>query len=143
MSISTPIQEQFPQMDYEWRTFSSVSWEDLIRSFGYTVHVTHRFDSYSGDGIAIMGNGEQLGILVFGYGSCSGCDALEACNTYERLDELRQSLHNKIKWYDTDSLPEAIAAFLMHAYITNQWYWHDNEIKKQLFSLAGQETSWW
>lgn len=31
-------------------------------------------------------------------GSCSGCDALEACDTYAEVDELINKLKDDIKW---------------------------------------------
>lgn len=36
-----------------------------------------------------------------GYGSCSGCDALEGCDTIEELEELRDDLKRDIRKFDS------------------------------------------
>lgn len=42
--------------------------------------------------------GHEWGYLNFGWGSCSGCDALQACDSYEDLDSLRKQLVADIHW---------------------------------------------
>ncbi len=42
----------------------------------------------------------KYGYLTFGWGSCSFCDALQACNTYEEIQELMDVLYNSIQWFD-------------------------------------------
>lgn len=52
------------------------------------------------------------GYLLFGWGSCSGCDALQACNSFEQVDELIRELHDDIIRFDTKA--EALKYFKEH-----------------------------
>lgn len=54
----------------------------------------------------------RYGYLMFGWGSCSGCDALLRCETYAEVDELIESTYNSIRWFD--SIPEALKFFREH-----------------------------
>ena len=49
-------------------------------------------DDYQGDSVVLFGHGEYRGILIFGWGSCSGCDALKGCFSYQDIEELRENL---------------------------------------------------
>lgn len=57
-------------------------------------------DDYQGDSFVLYKKDDKFGYLTFGWGSCSGCDALQACNTYEEIQELMDSLYNSIQWFD-------------------------------------------
>lgn len=74
----------------------------IIRSFG-GVLIEIADDGYHGDSYILYtkhGPTSQLyGILVFGWGSCSGCDALQACDTWEDVAELYNQLESQIKWF--------------------------------------------
>jgi hypothetical protein len=56
-------------------------YDELIKSFGYE-YVSEEFGDYQGDIAVVFREGNRKGYLIFGYGSCSGCDALEACTPY-------------------------------------------------------------
>jgi len=73
------------------------NYNPLIESFG-TVLLQVDDDSYQGDSRVLLRRGDEYGILIFGWGSCTGCDALQGCNSYEDLEELRASLEADIKW---------------------------------------------
>lgn len=74
------------------------SYGQLLESF--EVEVLHRVDDddYQGDTRVLLRDGDRYGILTFGWGSCSGCDALEACRDYEEVTELRDGLWNRVHW---------------------------------------------
>ncbi len=59
-------------------------------------------NNYQGDSrVLYRAAGDRDGIwgfLFFGWGSCSGCDALQACDTYEDVEKLRQGLAESIAW---------------------------------------------
>ena len=79
--------------------------------------------SYQGDMLFLLRSGDQFGFLVVGFGSCSGCDSLEACESQEAVDYLAESIYDGIKWFG--SFDEA------KEYITNlnernlSWYAHE------------------
>jgi len=96
--------ETFPDSVYEsWN--GSPSHRELIESLGVEVYREERFGSYQGDMIMILkdtysNNIEYIthyGFLIFGYGSCSGCDSLLACESFEDLEELRNRYESQIK----------------------------------------------
>ena len=56
-------------------------------------------DDYQGESLMLLHNDSfEYGILNFSWGSCSWCDELQACESYDDFDELRHSLFNKIYW---------------------------------------------
>lgn len=78
----------------------------IIESFGQVL-VQVDEDDYSGDTFALLNKDGDIGFLQFGWGSCSGCDALQRCESYKELGELIENLESGIKWFD--SLAEAQA----------------------------------
>ena len=77
-------------------------YDEIIRSMEYEIQVKSKDNGYSGDSFYILRNNlGDWGFLTFGWGSCSGCDALLACETHEELEELRADLNDSIKWFDS------------------------------------------
>lgn len=72
------------------------------------------FGYYQGDYVAIVGSKERMGFVVIGYGSCSGCDALEACGygdepDYQKnVDELMDSIVESIFWGTPQEIAQRI-----------------------------------
>lgn len=56
--------------------------------------------SYQGDSRVLYDNCGKIGVLIFGWGSCSGCDALQACKSLEDVQELCDELQDSIRWFD-------------------------------------------
>ena len=79
------------------------SYKDILKSITNKVNWTVEggFEDYQGD-FFYLGE-DQEGFVYYvtgGYGSCSGCDALEACDTYEDLLELRDDMKRSIRKFD-------------------------------------------
>lgn len=74
----------------------------IINSYG-EVLLRVDTDGYQGDGdslILLQRNfGSLYGLLILSWGSCSGCDALQACETYHDLNLLIEELEGTIKWF--------------------------------------------
>ena len=47
----------------------------------------------------LRGEDGRVGVMLFGWGSCSGCDALQACDTYAEIDKLAVELSAGVKWF--------------------------------------------
>lgn len=102
-----PIKDVYPECDQEShlegeRWFRSPSdYMPLLCSLGDLVYKGD-FGSYSGDSVVLyqkyLPTGPGWGFLVFGWGSCSGCDALQGCDSYQELETLREKLAGEIKW---------------------------------------------
>ena len=81
----------------------------FLGEFGEIIIHVDRGD-YQGDSLLIYKNDNgQFGYLCFGWGSCSGCDALQACDGVEDLQELMDHLYNSIIWFDSK---ESLSTFI-------------------------------
>ena len=104
-----PIQEIYkgktPDDSFLW------DYEPLLDSIG-TVLVKVDSGEYLGDSRIIYEKDGKYGYLQFGWGSCSGCDALKACSTWEEVDALRKELAASIKWFE--SVEEGLQFFRHH-----------------------------
>jgi hypothetical protein len=75
-------------------------YDPIIESFG-EVLIKVDDDDYQGDSRVLLKDGDKYGVLIFGFGSCSGCDRLQACSNYNEIDELIQDMHNDIHWFNS------------------------------------------
>lgn len=101
----TPYSEKF-EGEYDYYP--------IINDFGDILFKVDE-DNYYGDSYILYGNvfGDgKYGFLNFGWGSCSGCDALQACESWEEVQELYNSLKNDIIWFD--NAKEAYDWFTAH-----------------------------
>ena len=95
-----PIREVYPEAAESIFGFSVGDYTPLLESFGYTKLLQVDDNDWQGDSRLLYQDGNRYGVLTFGWGSCSGCDALQGCSTYEEVDTLRTNLHNSIIWRD-------------------------------------------
>jgi hypothetical protein len=99
-------------------------YEPIVKSFG-DVLVQVDDEDYSGDTRVLLHKDGRYGFLNFGWGSCSGCDTLQACSSYKEIDVLIEELENNIKWFDT--LTEATAYIINDQERQGSYYYHENE----------------
>lgn len=79
---------------------------------------------YQGDTFALVrGKDGRVGYVQFGWGSCSGCDALQACNTLADLGRLANSIVNEVRWFS--DVAEA-RTWLAGAEERNDYYVHSD-----------------
>lgn len=103
-------------------------YQPMINAFG-KVAIKVADDGYSGDTRVLYDNNGNIGHLIFGWGSCSLCDALQGCNTIEDLQELCNDLESSIKWFDSPT--EAIEWFENHDW-EGDWTCHDDNTKEYI-----------
>lgn len=121
-----------------------VTYEDIVKSWGHEVLDISETGSYQGDYEVLLrdANG-RYGITVFGYGSCSGCDELQATEPWNDegdwngVVELRDKLAADITWFDT---PEAAAKWIDDALAENgnRWWAYDSEVRGVLVGYRKQ-----
>ncbi len=82
-----------------------VSYTDMLESFGFDILLQIDDDECQGDTrVLFKDKKNNIGYLLFGWGSCSGCDALQGCNSWEECIELQKELYNEIKWLSTKEM---------------------------------------
>lgn len=112
------VEDDWPHCDYE----------DLFTSRGLTIEVGRTFGSYQGDIAMVLGDGQgRFAATVFGYGSCSGCDALEACDSWDEIEAMADQMTSGLEWRETRS---EIYQELHDALVGDKglnWYYHDEE----------------
>ena len=82
--------------------FETISdYQPILDSFGEILVQVDDHD-YQGDSRVLYSfPSGSIGILIFGWGSCSGCDALQNCTSYDEVDELIRDLYSSIRLYTT------------------------------------------
>lgn len=98
----------------------------LLGSFGYEIILQVDDNDCQGDSRILYRDGSRYGLLIFGWGSCSGCDSLQACSSVEEIEELREGLHKNIIW---KSSAEEMLGFIKDRDWEAQHSWHDDETK--------------
>ena len=96
------IQERFPECkqngEYSWLE-NAPSYDAIVAAFGHTILAQVDDNDYQGDSRYLLQSGERYGHLNIGWGSCSGCDALQGCDTIAELQDLADSIEGDIKWF--------------------------------------------
>lgn len=112
---------------YENDKFSWYDYQPMLDEFG-EILIQVDEEAYQGDSFLIYKNDNKYGFLTFGWGSCSGCDALQACDTIDEVQELMDRLHNAIIWFD--SLQELKCYISDYSIVELQWYFYSDTFKE-------------
>ena len=104
-------------------------WSDyqpMLDAFG-KIAIQIDDDDYQGDSRLLYDENGKIGVLIFGWGSCGGCDALLACDSLEEVQELCDSLQGAIKWFDDKK--QALEYFTNHDW-QGDYSWYQTETKE-------------
>ena len=126
-----PINEVYPDAAREEQEHGSFygpgDYTPLLDSMGYETLLSVDDSDSQGDSRLILRDGARYGVLIFGWGSCSGCDALQGCSSMKEIDDLRTSLRDSVKWFE----PKAEC---LHYFETHDWEgdycWHADETRQ-------------
>ena len=109
------------------------NYEPITEEIGNTVIVVEDSD-YQGDTRILYDNKDgKIGYLQFGWGSCSGCDALQGCDTWDEVQELADYLEQSVDWFD--SKEEALQYFEDHDW-EGDYSWHQDEQIEFIFKAT-------
>ena len=116
---------QGQEEDYYY--FHVGSYEPLLASFGHTILLQVDDSDYQGDSrILFLNDKNEYGLLIFGWGSCSGCDALQACSSWKEVTELRDGMADATLWLPKK---EMLSYLRTHDW-DGDWTGHDENTKK-------------
>ena len=101
MITEKDITQVYPKNE-KWGYSDFYDYDPLLSLFG-KILIKVDEGSYQGDSSVLYKNGEKFGFLQFGWGSCSGCDALQACESVNDVIKLANELQDSIKWFDSSS----------------------------------------
>lgn len=79
-------------------------------------------NDYQGDSYVFYKEENKYGVMIFGWGSCSGCDALQACDSVEELDSLIEQMTGDVRWFNTAK--ELYDWLNDDNYQQTQWHFH-------------------
>lgn len=114
-----PASEVYQDSDYGWYDY-----QPMLKEFGKIVIQVD--DDYQGDSRVLYRKGRKFGHLQFGWGSCSGCDALQACSDMDEIQELMDDLQSRIIWFN--SAKAALKYFQEHDWEGDySWYAHEQK----------------
>ncbi len=111
--------------DEKWGC-TDASYNSLLKSFGHENLLQVDDNDYQGDSRVLFRDGDKYGYLMFGWGSCSGCDALQGCSTLQQVYDLRDQLHRSMYWGTRD---EMLAFFKTRDWET-KYEWRAEETKR-------------
>ena len=103
---------------------------ELLESRFCTVLDSGDAGSYQGDEFYIVSQSlgysdeARYGFGTSGYGSCSGCDALEAACDNKEINEIADQVYNGLRWFESKA---DLAAFLTTVDAANEWYANEDE----------------
>jgi len=104
-------QELYPDCQQDDWFDAPGNYQPIIDSFG-SVALQHDEDGYQGDTWVLYKDGARYGYLCFGWGSCSGCDALQGADSYAEIDSIIDGLRSNIRWFASGA--EALEFFWSH-----------------------------
>lgn len=140
MKKFTDIRKIYPNAIYRYSDgeeyFGGVyDYNPLLQSFDYEIIIQVDDHDYQGDSRLLFRDvKDRYGILIFGWGSCSGCDSLQGCSSFEELEELRKELHNDITWKDSD---KDMLQYMTEKDWELEWCWHYKETKAFIGAVIG------
>lgn len=114
------IKQQFKE--YEEDGYISGQYSNIYELFG-TVVVEEHEPSYQGSSWILFTKDNKFGYLKFGWGSCSGCDALQACSNLDEVVQLANGLESDILW----GTKEEILQYLKTHDWEGDWDFHNEE----------------
>lgn len=102
------------------------SYTPMLEQFG-TILLKVDDKDWQGDSRILYEKDNLYGYLQFGWGSCTGCDALQSCTNIKEIQELMDRLCNSVKWFD--SAKEALKFFIEHDW-QGDYSYHQEEQKE-------------
>jgi hypothetical protein len=114
----------------EWVSKYGPSYDDIVASWGYTIKSFDTIGSYQGDHLVLLQDNERWGFIVIGYGSCSGCDTLQAIAPWDddgdftEVVKFAEELKTGIEWFPSRA---ELLTRLRSLDKANHWWMNEEE----------------
>lgn len=106
--------------------YSPCDYDTIVKYIG-KVAVQASDDDYQGSTYVLYDDPVKgFGYLCFGWGSCSGCDALQACDSNTELAKLIQELDQSVSW----KTKEELLKYMKEHDWEGDWSYHYDSHKK-------------
>lgn len=101
-------------------------YDTIVSSFA-RIEYKSSIGDYQGDHLYLLyGNRDQWGTLTVGYGSCSGCDQAEGCESWGDVARLVNQLRSDVAW----GTREATLAYVTSDARRRDYYTNDPEARR-------------
>lgn len=107
-----------------------LSYDDLVKTFADEIVSSKEFGDYQGDLVFHLRKGDDEGVLLVSFGSCSGCDSLQAAEGY--ASDAEEFEHQHLK--DVVALRDQLAAEVK---------WASEGALAPRFEQDGDFSAWW
>lgn len=127
MKTAKEIYPEYWKKEQERGSFYGPSdYTPILEQFGNIVLQVDD-DDYQGDSRVLYEKDGKYGYLIFGWGSCSGCDSLQGCDKISQIQSLIDELENDISWFN--SLDDLKEYFRSKDWVL-EYSWHQDETKE-------------
>lgn len=100
--------------------YGPCSYQPIIDAMG-NILIQVDDEDYQGDTRALVQHEGKYGWVQFGWGSCSYCDSLQACDNMQDIQDVIDSIVSGTKWFD--SAEECLEFFKNHDWEGDySWY---------------------
>lgn len=106
--------------------FHIYNYQPMIDAIGNPIIQVDDKD-YQGDSRVIFDVNGKYGYLNFGWGSCSGCDALQGCVNIDQVQELCNEIENCVMWFDSK---DDLIKYFKEKDWQLEYSWHAQEHKE-------------
>lgn len=135
------LKEAYPEFyrethDPDAYVFGPYDYGPMISLFGEAI-VRVDDENYQGDTrVLLRDNHGKHGVLLFGWGSCSGCDALQGCKSWKDLEELTEEVRSQIVWFD---YPDEAIQWIKSADWESKaiWFYREKETRAFISACLG------
>lgn len=113
------VRELFPNVkEGRYHAEGLPDYDSMLLKVCDEVVVSEAVGDWQGDYLYVLRKGDQYAYKKIGYGSCSGCDALQAVETYEDL----QKLFDEVTPTEWESKAEVIEFLKKHDWEGDYFY---------------------
>lgn len=109
-------------MTYEYYS-PPMSYDEIVATQGEILK-DWVIGDWQGDYVYLLKNGDKYAFTVIGYGSCTGCDALQGCENDEEFNQLKEEIIRGIVW----GTAEEVRNYATNKN-ANRWYYHEHDWK--------------